>query len=276
VSALGLVFSARGFYGRSVSVELGRALVASDPPPRWDPGRPSVAYALLKLLVSDHPDRLELAKFAMPYDRASISASAGESSLAYRGSRRLFWVRIGGSVCRAGSLQGVEPAARAFWAGLGVSRVAHMTPSSAYVLEVVSGRPVVAGESLLSIPDVSSPEAWKNLGRDTEYLRSAMGFLSKHLGARAATGYMVKVGNNWLEYSSLPPEKRTLAAALIAAPNADIVVAEALDTVLAPEGFRAFLDAASAAEYALVVAYSQWAAETAASAGWAVHTTQHK
>jgi len=258
-----------------VSVELGRALVASDPPPRWDPGRPSVAYALLKLLVSGHPDRPELAKFAMPYDRSSISASAGESSLAYRGSRRLFWVRLKGSVCRAGSLQGVEPAARAFWAGLGVSRVAHITPRSAYVLEVVGGRPVSLGESLLSIPDVSSPETWRNLGRDTEYLRASMRFLSKHLGVRMATGYMAKVGDRWLEYSSLPPGERALAAAIIAASNADIVVAEGLDTVLTPEGFSAFLDAASAADYALVVAYTNWAAETAASIGWTVHTTSH-
>jgi len=169
----------------------------------------------------------------------------------------------------------VEPAARAFWAGLGVSRVAHITPRSAYVLEVVSGRPVSLGESLLSIPDVSSPDAWRNLGRDTEYLRASMRFLSKYLGVRMATGYMVKIGNNWLEYSSLPPGERALAAALIAASNSDIVVAEGLDTVLPPEGFTAFLDAASAAEYALVVAYANWAAETAASTGWSVHTTSH-
>jgi len=168
VSALGLVFSVRGFYGRSVSVELGRALVVADPPPRWDPGRPSVAYTMLKLLVSDHPDRLELAKLAMPYDRASISVSAEESSLAYRG-RRIFRARFG-----------------VFW-------VAHITPRSAYVLEVVSGRHVALGESLLSIPYASSPEAWRSLGRDTEYLRASMRFLSRYLGVKEAAGYMAKV-----------------------------------------------------------------------------------
>jgi len=235
--------------------------------PRW----PSIAYALLKLLLSDHPDRLEFAVFNVPLIRTRIAADLGSEVLEYVGWKLNFWYRSGYSAYRAKSLAKLEES-RKFWASAGVTRVAHITPRSAYVLEVVSGRPVSLGESLLLIPDVSSPDAWRNLGRDTEYLRASMRFLSKYLGVRMATGYMLKIGDRWLEYSSLPPEKRILAAAIIAASNADIVVAEGLDTALSPEGFSAFLDAASAAEYALVVAYNNWAAETAASTGWPVRT----
>jgi len=264
-----MLFRVERYYGVSASFELSKALVVHTPRrrgPRW----PSVAYALLKLLLSDHPDRLEFAVFNVPLIRTRIAADLGSEVLEYVGWNFNFWYRSGYSAYRAKSLAKLEES-RKFWASAGVTRVAHITPRFAYVLEVVISRPVALGESLLSIPDTLSPEAWKNLGRDTEYLRASMRFLSKHLEVKAATGYMVKIGNKWLEYPSLPPEKRVLAAALIAAPNADIVVAEGLDTVLTPEYFRAFLDAASAAKYALVVAYTKWAAETAASTGWAVH-----